>query len=115
MSAISTERNAQGTPRYAMVTAAAIPALILTGFGLVTTLPVVLLGIAALRDRRLAPVQPWIALTAGLFTGPFMTWLFRADPAASLTSLLHPAMAIVIAAAAGGTLIAMLRQTYRQP
>lgn len=113
MSATIAATRAPATPRYALLTAVAVPTLILTGFGLVTTLPVTILGIAAMRDRRLAPVRSWIALTVGMFIGPFITWLFRADPAASLTSLLHPAMAVVVAAAAIGTLIAMVRQNHR--
>ncbi|QQR35360.1 hypothetical protein JI749_13495 [Devosia oryziradicis] len=106
----ATTVSTSAIPHYAFWTAAAVPTLILTGFGLVTTLPIAILGIAALRDPRLAPVRAWIGLTVGMLVGPFFTWLFRADPSASLTSLLHPAMAIAIAAGAGVTLIAMLRQ-----
>lgn len=97
------------SPRYALWTTASIPLLILTGFGLLTTVPVAVMAIASLRDDRLAAVRSRIALTVGLFAGPFVTWLFRADPTASLTSLLHPAMAIAIALSATATLFGMFR------
>lgn len=96
-------------PRYFVWSAAAIPVLILSGFALMATIPVAVLAIAALRDGRVAGLRPGIALIVGLHTGPFIDWLFRADPSASLTSLLHPAMAALIALAA----LSLLAMVFR--
>lgn len=86
-------KAAKKAPRYVAWSAYAVPVLILTGFGLVTTLPIVLMSYGALRDTRVRALRWWIGLTAGLFAIPFVDWLFRADPGASLSSMLHPAMA----------------------
>jgi hypothetical protein len=83
-------------PRYFSWSAYAIPVLILSGFGLVTTIPVVLLSYAVLRDARVRALRWWVGLTAGLFAIPFIGWLLRADAEASLSSMLHPAMAAAI-------------------
>ena len=80
-------------PRYFTWSAYAVPVLILTGLGLVTTLPIVLMSYGVLRDARMRALRWWVALTAGLFVIPFAGWLFRADPEASLSSMLHPVMA----------------------
>lgn len=80
-------------PRYFAWSAYAVPVLILTGFALVTTLPIVLMCYGVLRDTRIRALRWWVALTAGLFAIPFVGWLFRADPEASLSAMLHPAMA----------------------
>ena len=96
----ATDRRAAGeAPRYFAWSAYAVPLLILSGFGLVTTLPVVLLSYGAIRDSRVRPLRWWVALTSGLFEIPFTVWLFRSDPGASLSSMLHPAMAGAIVAA----------------
>lgn len=90
----TTDRRAAGrAPRYFAWSAYAIPLLILTGFGLLTTLPIALLSYGVMRDVRVRALRWWVALTAGLFAIPFVGWLFRADPGASLSSMLHPAMA----------------------
>lgn len=86
-------RAARKAPRYFVWSAYAVPVLILTGFGLVTTLPVALMSYGAWRDTSVRALRWWVALTAGLFAIPFVGWLFRADPGASLSSMLHPAMA----------------------
>ncbi|WP_332701903.1 hypothetical protein [Devosia sp.] len=80
-------------PRYVAWSAYAVPVLILTGFGLVTTLPIVLMSYGVLRDARVKALRWWVGLTAGLFAIPLVGWLFRADPEASLSSMLHPSMA----------------------
>lgn len=89
----SDRRAGRKAPRYFAWSAYAVPVLILTGFGLFTTLPVVLMSYGALRDIRVRALRWWVGLTAGLFAIPFAGWLFRADPEASLSSMLHPVMA----------------------
>lgn len=96
-------------PRYFAWSAYAVPLLILTGFGLVTTLPVVLMSYGALRDGRVRALRWWVALTAGLFAIPFTGWLFRADPGASLSSMLHPAMAGAIVLSSLVVIVKLIR------
>lgn len=80
-------------PRYLAWSAYSVPVLILTGFGLLTTLPIVLMSYGVIRDTRVKSLRWWVGLTAGLFAIPFVGWLFRAAPEASLSSMLHPVMA----------------------
>ena len=89
----STRKAGKIAPRYFTWSAYAVPVLILTGFGLVTTLPIVLMSYGVLRDARVRALRWWVGLTAALFAIPFVGWLFRADPEASLSSMLHPVMA----------------------
>jgi hypothetical protein len=86
-------KTARRAPRYFAWSAYAVPVLILSGFGLVTTLPIVLMSYGAIRDIRVRALRWWVALTAALFAIPFTTWLFRSDPGASLSSMLHPVLA----------------------
>ncbi|UJW86894.1 hypothetical protein [Devosia sp. SL43] len=81
------------TPRYFAVSAFAIPVLILTGFAMVSTLPVVLLVVGVLRDTRVRPLRWWVALTSGLFAIALINWALKGDFGISLTSTLHPILA----------------------
>ena len=88
-----TQRLDKAAPRYFTWSAYSVPVLILSGFGLLTTLPMMLMSYGVLRDARVKALRWWVGLTAGLFAIPFVGWLFRAEPEASLSSMLHPAMA----------------------
>ena len=103
---------ARKAPGYFAWSAYAVPALILTGFGLLTTLPILLMSYGVIRDRRIRALRWWVGLTTGLFAIPFVGWLFRADPEASLSSMLHPAMAGAIVAASL-VVIAKLIRSHR--
>jgi hypothetical protein len=91
--ATTDRRASHKAPRYFAWSAYAVPLLILSGFGLVTTLTIALLSYGAIRDTRARALRWWVALTSGLFAIPFTFWLFRSDPGASLSSMLHPVMA----------------------
>ncbi|MGB3336281.1 MAG: hypothetical protein WBA73_03785 [Devosia sp.] len=105
-------KAAKKAPHYFAWSAYAVPVLILTGFGLVTTLPIVLLSYGVIRDGRVRALRWWVALTTGLFAIPFVGWLFRADPEASLSSMLHPTMAGAIVLSAL-VLIAKIIKSHR--
>lgn len=102
----------KAAPRYFTWSAYVVPMLILTGFGLVATLPIVLMTYGVLRDIRVKALRWWVGLTAGLFAIPFAGWLFRNDPEASLSSMLHPVMAGAIVLASL-VVIAKLIQSHR--
>jgi hypothetical protein len=101
------------TPRYFAISAFAVPVLILTGFAMVSTLPVVLLVVGVLRDKRVRPLRWWVGLTAGLFAIAFTNWALKGDLGISLTSTLHPAMAGAIVLSAL-VICAKLIQTWRR-
>ena len=108
----NSDRKDRKAPRYVAWSAYAVPVLILTGFGLVTTLPIVLMSYGVLRDIRVKALRWWVGLTAGLFAIPFAGWLFRADPEARLSSMLHPVMAGAIVVASL-VVIAKLIKSHR--
>lgn len=103
-------RRVARTPRYFAWSAFAIPVLILTGFAMISTLPVVLISIGAMRDTRVRALRWWVALTSGLFAAAFINWALRADLSVSLTSTLHPAMAAAIVAAALVLIVKIVRR-----
>lgn len=105
-------RMARKAPAYFTWSAYSVPVLILTGFALLTTLPIALMSFAVLRDAGVKALRWWVALTAGLFAIPFAQWLLRADPGASLSSMLHPVMAAAIVLSAL-VVIAKLIKTHR--
>lgn len=105
-------KAAKRAPRYFAWSAYAVPVLILSGFGLVTTLPIALMSYGVTRDDRVRALRWWVGLMAGLFAIPFVGWLFRADAGASLSSMLHPGMAGAIVAASL-VVIAKLIRSHR--
>lgn len=54
-------------PRYVAWSAYAVPVLILTGFGLVTALPIALMSYGVLRDARVKVLRWSVGLTSVLF------------------------------------------------
>ena len=88
------------TPRYFFWSACAIPLLILSGFAMVGTAPVLLVAYGALLDRRLHTLRLWAAPVVLVFVAAFIGWALRGDLGISLTSTLNPLMTGAIVAAA---------------
>lgn len=91
---------ATATPRYFFWSACAIPLLILSGFAMVSTAPVLLIAYGALLDRRLHTLRLWAAPVVLVFATAFIGWALRGDLGISLTSTLNPLMTGAIVAAA---------------
>lgn len=87
-------------PRYVTISAVAAPIMVLTGWAFFASIPVALMTWGTFTDKRIKALRWWSGLTAALYLIPFVQYLMRTDPEASMSSMLHPAMGIAIAAAA---------------
>lgn len=87
-------------PRYVTWSAIVAPVLVLTGWAFIAAVPIALMLWGTWTDRRVRALRWWSGLTALLYAIPFMQYLLRTDPEASMSSMLHPAMGIAIALAA---------------
>ncbi|MFI6316496.1 hypothetical protein ACIBG8_03205 [Nonomuraea sp. NPDC050556] len=95
--------------RSVIVSAWAVPVMVLGQFALLAVVPVVIAVVRA-RDRA---VRVAAALLAVVYAIPLAVWLIRPDGAPSLSKDIHPAfVALVVAASA--TLIATTLRARKQ-
>ena len=92
--------------RAALISAWAIPVLIVGQFAMLAIVPVAIVVIVGLRLRA---VRLWAALLGVLYTTPLVVWALRADPAQSLSKDIHPVLAGLVIAGAVAVLIALYR------
>src|SRR5688572_8790712 len=95
--------------RYVTYSAIVAPVLVLTGWALVAAVPVVLMTWGTWTDKRVRALRWWSGLTALLYAIPFVQYLLRTDPEASMSSMLHPAMGIAIALSAAVVVLKIVR------
>ncbi|WP_309619798.1 hypothetical protein [Salinibacterium sp.] len=98
------------TPRYALISAIAIPVLLIGQFAMVAIVPVLLILVGALRDARIKPLRWWAALLTALYATPLVIWALRSDPAQSLSKDIHPVFVGLISAAALAIIVTLLRR-----
>jgi preprotein translocase subunit Sec61beta len=100
------DRSHRIAPRYVTWSAIAVPIMVLTGWAFLAAVPLALLLWGTWTDRRIKALRWWSGLTALFYAIPLVQYLTRADPEASMSSLLHPAMGIAIALS---TLVVVLK------
>ncbi|RSM75026.1 hypothetical protein DL991_28980 [Amycolatopsis sp. WAC 01375] len=85
-------------PRSVIISAWAVPIMILGQFAMIAIVPVALVLIGTLRDARLKALR-WgaIALTAAYAT-PLALWAIGPERAQSLSKDMHPVFAAIIVA-----------------
>ena len=91
--------------RTTIVSTWAIPIMVLTGFSFLATVPVLIVLISTIRN---ASLRWWGVGLAAVFSVPWLIWLFRSDPARSLSRDMSPVLAALIIAIA----VAMLVKIY---
>lgn len=88
------------TSRVFIISAWAVPIMVVGQFAMLAIVPVALVLISTLRDARLRPVRWWaVALTLAYAT-PLALWAIGPDRAPSLSKDMSPILAAVIVAAA---------------
>lgn len=100
-----------GAPRYVVVSAWAVPPMVVGGFSMIAVLPVALIAIGIARHARLARLRWPAALLTVAYGTPLAIYLLRDDPAKSLSDDMHPAFIPAIVAAVAMLLVAMYRST----
>jgi hypothetical protein len=96
-------------PRYVTWSAIVAPVLVLTGWALIAAVPIALMTWGTWTDKRVRALRWWSGLTAVLYTIPFVQYLLRSDPEASMSSMLHPAIGIAIALPAAVVVLKILK------
>lgn len=92
--------RAQSRKRSVLVSAVAVPVLVLTGFAMLAIIPMAFLVRGTFRDPELRALRNWAALLAGVYALPLALWAILPDRAPSLTKDMHPAFVPAIVAAA---------------
>jgi len=92
------EKTTRRAPRSVIISAWAVPIMIIGQFAMIAIVPVALVLIGTLRDARLRALR-WgaIALTAAYAT-PLALWAIGPERAQSLSKDMHPVFAAIIVA-----------------
>lgn len=103
------DKSQKIAPRYVTWSAIVAPVLVLTGWAFIAAVPIALLTWGTWTDRRVRALRWWSGLTALLYAIPFVQYLLRTAPEASMSSMLQPAMGIVIALAAAVVVLKIVK------
>lgn len=93
------------TPRYVLVSAWAVPIMVLGQFAFLAVIPVALVLSGALRDPRLRELRWPAGLLAVVYATPFGIWLLNPDRAQSLSKDIHPGFVALIVAVSAVVLL----------
>jgi hypothetical protein len=92
------------TPRSFVISAWAVPVLVLGEFSMLAVVPVAALLVATLRRPNLGPLRPFSTALAAANATPLAIWALRPDRAESLSKDMHPALMVLVVAAAAALL-----------
>jgi len=106
-------RTTRRTPIYMHIAAWAIPTLVLGEFAMLAIVPVAMLVIGTLVDRRVKPLRWWAGLVAVVYATPLVVWLLRDDGAQSLSKDMSPVFAALIVAASVAFLVKIYTRKKR--
>ncbi len=92
-------------PRSFVISAWAVPVLVVGQFALLAIVPVLLILFRSLREPQLRDVRPWAVALSTVYATPLVIWLTRSNRAPSLSKDIHPAFIVLIVIAAALVLI----------
>jgi fatty acid desaturase len=110
-------RPSRRTPRSVIVSAWAVPVLVIGQFAMVAIVPVALVMLGTLRDARLRALRWWAVALAAAYATPLVLWAVGPDRAPSLSKDMNPVLAavVVVAAVAFAVAFHVLRRRGRTP
>lgn len=94
--------------RSVIVSAVAVPVMVIGQFAMLAIVPVALVLIGTFRDPRLRPLRGWAAGLAVVYALPLVLWAIGPDRAPSLSKDIHPALAGLVVAAAVAVIVRYL-------
>ena len=100
------QRRSGRAPRKFLVSALAVPVMIVGQFAMLAIVPVAVVVTTTLRDARLRHLRPWAAGLAAAYATPLALWAIGPDRAQSLSKDMHPALATVIVGASAALVAA---------
>lgn len=95
-----------------LVAAWAVPVLVIGEFGLISGIPIAVVLVASLRDRRSRALRWWTGALALAYATPLTLWLTGPSEAPSLSKYMSPAMTAFLAAT--GVAVAVTHQVVRR-
>lgn len=101
-SPITSTRRPRRTPLYLQIAAWSVPVLVLGQFAMVAIIPVAIVLVGALADRRVRArrgLRAAASLLAVVYATPLAIWALRPDGAQSLSKDMHPLFYAIIALA----------------
>jgi hypothetical protein len=95
-----------------LVAAWAAPVMVIGQFGLLSGIPIAVVLVASLRDRRSRALRWWTVALALTYATPLTLWLTGPSEAPSLSKYMSPAMTAFLAAT--GVAVAIAHQVVRR-
>ncbi|MFC9433594.1 hypothetical protein [Nocardia sp. NPDC057030] len=110
----ATDHAGYPAARSVILSAWAVPVLIIGQFAMVAVVPVAIALIGTLRDARLRALRWFAAALAATYAVPLAIWRLRPDPAPSLSKDIDPILAALVVVAAVVLAVAhhLLRRRY---
>lgn len=102
------------TAKSVLISAGAVPVLVIGQFAMLAIVPVALVLIGTLRSTELKSLRGWAIGLAAVYGTPLLLWAIGPDRAPSLSKDMHPIFVPLISAAAlavGGALYAQRRRS----
>ncbi|MDX6260936.1 MAG: hypothetical protein QOH84_2624 [Kribbellaceae bacterium] len=103
------------TSKSVLVSACAIPVLVVGQFAMLAIVPVALVVSGTLRKEALRTLRPWAALLAAVYAIPLALWAIGPDRASSLSKDMHPVFVPLISVAAVAVVVALVSLRRRSP
>ena len=99
---VPARRKPRRDSRSVIISAWAVPALVLGQFAMVASIPVAIMVRGTMRDPHLRPLRWWAVAVAAAYATPLVLWAVGPERARSLSKDMDPvfARAIVVTAAA---------------
>ena len=108
----TTTRTAAHPSMSALVAAWAVPVMVIGGFGLLSGIPIAVVLVASLRDRRSKALRWWAGALALAYATPLTTWLAGPSEAPSLSKYMDTPTTAVLAGT--GAAVALAHQVVRR-
>jgi hypothetical protein len=112
-STVPARSDARRAPRSVVISAWAVPIMIIGQFAMLAIVPVALVVIGTLRDARLRALRWWAAALAVAYAVPLARWVIGPDRAPSLSKDMDPIFAGVIVAVSVAVLVALYTDARR--
>ena len=98
--------NTRRTSRSVIISAWAVPVLVIGQFAMLAIVPVALVLSGVLRSTGLRSLRWWSVALAAVYATPLALWAIGPDRAPSLSKDMHPIFTGLISAAALGVIVA---------
>lgn len=105
-------RTAAHPSTSALVAAWAVPVMVIGKFGLLSGIPIAVVLVASLRDRRSRALRWWTGALALAYATPLTMWLAGPSEAPSLSKYMNPATTALLAGT--GVAAAIAHQVVRR-